>query len=152
MEKDACIRRFGKVTYEKRLRQSRDWKRKYSEEVNAKTKGWRESNPEKVAALDHEKSRKGGKHYEHKIRYMMNGIPHEKDLVRFKHRHRYAPYKKIIAPETQIHHEWIPGTADFRGVALVEANSHQYGFIDVIQILEGEITLLTEEGIRQNDY
>lgn len=78
----------------------------------------------------------------------MHGIPHEKELVRQKHGNLYRPYKKIIAPESQLHHQWVPGTAEYTGVALVEAKPHQYGYIDVIQILEGEITLLTEEAIR----
>ena len=42
----------------------------------------------------------------------------------------------------------IPGTADYRGAALVEPIQHQYGIIDPIVILEGEITLLTEAEIR----
>lgn len=39
------------------------------------------------------------------------------------------------------------GTAKYTDVALVESNPHQYGYIDVIQILEGKITLLTEKEI-----
>ena len=83
----------------------------------------------------------------------MNGLPHAKGLIRWKHGKYYAPYKKIIDTEnlTQLHHEWIPGTADYRGTALVEADSHMHGFIDVIQILEGEITLLTEAAIGSED-
>ena len=79
----------------------------------------------------------------------MSGIPHAKNLIRKKHLKKWAPYKKIIAPASQLHHEWIPETADYRGMALVEKDQHLHGFIDVIQVLEGEITLLTESEIRR---
>ena len=78
----------------------------------------------------------------------MRGIPHEKELIRQKHSRKWTLYKKIIAPESQQHHQWLPGTADYIGVALVEKDQHMHGYIDVIQILEGEITLFTEEEIR----
>ena len=78
------------------------------------------------------------------------GWDKKKDLIRGRHRRYYTPYKQIIAPESQLHHEWIPMTAEYRGVALVEANQHLHGYIDVIQILEGEIMLLTEAEIRGN--
>ena len=69
-------------------------------------------------------------------------------LIRNKHWRRWISYKRIIAPDSQIHHEWISEMADFRGVALVETDQHAHGFVDVIQILEGQITLLTEAEIR----
>ena len=31
---------------------------------------------------------------------------------------------------------------------MVEADAHQYGIIDVIEILDGKITLLTEEEVK----
>jgi hypothetical protein len=65
-----------------------------------------------------------------------------------KHAHQYKPYKDSIAPDSQIHHEWVPETAEYRGVALVEAEQHMHGFVDVIEILAGKITLLTEEEIK----
>lgn len=52
----------------------------------------------------------------------------------------------IIAPDSQLHHEWVPETCEYRGVALVEAEQHMHGFVDVI--VDGEITRLTEEQIR----
>ena len=39
----------------------------------------------------------------------------------------------------------VPKTARYMGVALVERNLHRHGIIRVIEILEGQITLLTEE-------
>jgi hypothetical protein len=77
------------------------------------------------------------------------GLQGARNKIRLKHRNQYRPYKQIIAPDSQIHHEWIPKTAEYRGLALVEANAHQYGIVDVIQILDGKITLLTEEQVRK---
>ena len=65
------------------------------------------------------------------------------------HGNLWRKYKNIIAPESQIHHEWIPGTANYRGVALVEADQHMHGIVDVIEILEGKITLLTEDKVKE---
>ena len=110
---------------------------------------WREAHPEEVKAKCQETSRKGGKYYEKRLKYNTTGLPHERNLVRGKHNRRYRPYKQIIAPDSELHHEWIPNTANYRGVALVEKEPHQYGIIDVIQILEGEIRLFTEAEIKK---
>ena len=37
------------------------------------------------------------------------------------------------------------GTARYMGIALVEKNAHRHGIVNVIEILEGQLTLLTEE-------
>ena len=157
MKKEEYIRRYGIVAYDKRLQQSRDWnkahpeyEKKYHEEHkkerNTRSKQWSAEYPEQVKAHHQEANRKGGKRYEQKRAYMMQGLQHERILVRGKHGYLYKQYKKVIDPEglTQIHHEWLPETANYRGVALVEKEQHRYGVIDVIQILEGEITLFTE--------
>ena len=134
MKKEERIWRYGEAAWEKKRQQSREW---------------RAAHPKEVKVNDQEASRKGGKYYERKRAYHTQGIPHEKDLVRCKHQRKWTPYKKLIAPDSVLHHEWLNnGTADFRGVALVEKDPHQYGYIDVIQILDGEITLLTEEEVK----
>ena len=66
-------------------------------------------------------------------------------MIRSKHSRRWRKFKTLIAPGSELHHEWIPETAEYRGVALVEADQHRRGIIDVIQILEGEITLFSME-------
>ena len=142
------IRRYGEVAWEKHLQQKRDWEAQHPEKRNAYAKKWRENNPDKVKANSCEASHKGGKYYESQLRYYSTGLPLERKSVRRIHRQRWGQFKKIIAPDSQIHHEWLPGTADYRGVALVEADQHIHGYIDVIQILEGEIALLTEAEIR----
>lgn len=108
---------------------------------------WRENNPEQVKINSQEGNRKDGKYYAIRQQFLSTGIQRLRGLVRRKHRDVYHSYKRIIAPESQLHHQWIPETANYRGVALVEKDSHMHGFIDVIQILEGKITLLTEEEI-----
>lgn len=149
MNKEEFIEKYGGAAYEKRLAQAREWRAAHREEHNALCRKWRAANPDKVKAQHQEQSCKGGKRYKKKRAYQMSGIPHEKSLVRKKHEHRWAKYKHIIAPDSQIHHEWIPDTADYRGVALVEKDTHMHGYIDVIQILDGKITLLTEKEVRR---
>lgn len=136
MNKVESIKKYGVSVYEKKLQQVRDWNKEH---------------PEKLRAHTREQSRKGGKRYAKARYYEMNGLRHARVLIRVNHRNKWGEYKQIIAPESQIHHEWIPSTSDYRGVALVEKNPHQYGIIDPIVILEGTITLLTEAEIRGNN-
>jgi hypothetical protein len=77
------------------------------------------------------------------------GLQGARNKIRGRHSHEYKPYKAIIAPESQLHHEWLPDSPEYRGLALVEADPHMHGFVDVIEILDGEITLLTEEEVRK---
>ena len=149
MKKEEYIRRYGIKAYAKMQQQKREWEKKHPEKGREKSRLWKQKNPEKVIATSQDRGRKGGKYYEHTMKYMMSGLPHERNLVRMHHRYLYRPYKQVIAPDSQIHHQWVPGTANYTGVALVEKDQHMHGFIDVIQILEGEITLLSEEDIRK---
>lgn len=146
MKKEEYILKYGQAAYKKRLEQSQTWRTNNPEQVKIELQEWRGANPEKVKATHHE-NLKGGKYYKKMRLYEMTGLRHARSLIRRKHQKKWTPFKQIIAPESQIHHEWIPETANFRGVALVEADQHMHGFIDVIQILEGEITLLTEAEI-----
>ena len=136
MKKEEIIERYGTEAYENMLQENYKW---------------RENNPDKVKAKNKEISHKGGKYYKQHQDYYSTGIPYKRHLVRANHRRMWTPYKQIIAPDSQLHHEWIPETAKYRGLALVEKQPHQHGFIDIIQILEGEITLLTEGEIRNNE-
>jgi len=154
MKKDDCIKKYGIAEWERRLQQTRDWKVLHREEVNAKILEWCKNNQVKIKTRQEEANRKGGKYYAEKLEYKRTGVQSGRNVIRSKHGKQYRPYKQIIAPDSVLHHEWIPRTADFRGVALVEVDQHLHGFVDVIQILEGEITLLTEEEIkiwREND-
>ena len=149
MKKEERIKRYGKAAYEKMLQQHSDWMKQHSEEVNATNRRWQAANPKKVRANEQESNRKGGKRYERKLKYNHTGLQGERNKIRVKHANQYRPFKNIIAPDSEIQHEWLPGTAKYRGVALVEKDQHRHGIIDVIQILEGEITLFTEKEIRE---
>ena len=134
MKKDEFIAKYGIEAYKRLL-------------VN--TKQWCVTHPKRKKAQCQEQCRKGGKHYEyHNKQYRMTGVPHKKLLIRSNHGRIWKKHKQIIAPESQLHHQWLPETANYTGMALVEKEQHQYGFIDVIQILEGGITLFTETEIR----
>ena len=139
---------LGEDVYNKRLQQTQAWKKTHLEQAKEQIQEWKSEHPKEVKKYDYEFSHKKGKYYEQRREYDRNGLRHERNLVRNKHRIHYYPYKRIIAPASQIHHEWIPETADYTGIALVEADQHTHGYIDVIQILEGKITLLTEAEIR----
>ncbi len=151
MNKEEFIRRYGEVAWGKMLHQSKgrnaQFRKEHREEMNANLKEWRASNPDKVKADHHEEQRKGGRRYEKHLKYKTTGIPGEKERIRGKHNYYYRSCKRIVAPGSQLHHEWIANTPNYRGVALVEADPHRHGIIDPILILEGAITLLTEKGL-----
>ena len=161
MNKEEYIKRYGKVAYEKHLQQSRDWyaahpaQKKaadtrwyaaHSEQKKAAVACWVAANPEKVLANNQEHSCKGGKYYEKWLEYLRTGLQAERNKIRAKHRRQYQAIKQAT-PNSVLHHEWIPGTAKYRGLALVEKVPHQNGIIKPILILEGEITLFTEKKI-----
>jgi hypothetical protein len=134
MKKREYITRYGKSAYEKMMGQNREW-----------VKG----NRRRVREAHRDRNRKVGKDYGMRLNYQLTGLSGEKHKVRVKHGTLYRPFKKIIAPDSRLHHEWHPGSAGYDGVALVEANQHMHGVIDVIRILEGNITLFTEQAIRE---
>jgi len=117
---------------------------------------WRRNNPEKVKAnvkrqnlrLNPEINRKGGKYYEKHLKSHKTGLQGEKEIIRRIGRAHWGKYKKIIAPQSEIHHEWIPNTANYNGIALVEAQQHRYGIIDPIVILEGSISIFSEARLK----
>ena len=146
MDKEERIKKYGEAAYEKHLKQSRDWEKIHRKEANVIHKKWREANPDKVIANNQEHGRKGGKYYEKRLEYQTTGLQGERERIRKKHQKLYYAIKQAT-PNSVLHHEWIPGTADFRGVALVEKEAHQQGIIKVIKILEGEITLFREKEI-----
>ena len=109
MRKEDYIRKRGIAAYEELLQQSKDWKKAHPKERRVINNKWAERNPEKVKAHGRKISRKGGKYYEHRRQHQANGIPHEKVLIRNKHGYHYRSYKRIIAPDSVLHHQWLPG-------------------------------------------
>jgi len=164
MRKEEYIQRYGGVAFERMREQTKVWNAAHPKRVKeirqvwavshpgeckVFDKKWREANPDKVKARNQEYSCKGGKYYAQTVEYKRTGLQGERNIIRRAHRYKWNPYKQIIAPSSQIHHAWLPGTPKYRGVALVEADQHRHGIIDVIEVLEGEITLFTEKEIRE---
>lgn len=135
------------IAIERKKGQDQKWRENHPE-VKETIKKWREARPEVIKKYSEkwnpEMNRKGGKNYVKKLRYMETGLQKNRNRVRGRDGKRYRPYKNIIAPESQLHHEWVANSADYRGVALVEKDQHMHGVIDVIQILEGKITFMEE--------
>ena len=162
MNKEDFIARYEEAKWKRHLAQCRKYREEHPEEIKAYKKKYREAHreaekkynakyykehPGEVLAANQESCRKGGKYYKKFLEYQHTGLRGERNSVRDKHGFKWRAYKNIIAPESQIHHEWIPETADYKGVALVETDQHMHGIIDVIEILEGEIRLSTEAEI-----
>lgn len=130
--KDEFIAKYGKAALARRLQWTNEWKKRHPDYI--RTASW-------------EQNRKGCKRYEKRQKYRQTGIPWEREKVRSRHGNQWRPYKHIIAPDSQLHHNWCPNSAEYTGLALVEADAHRHGFIDVIEILEGTINLFTEKEI-----
>lgn len=130
MKKEKIIEHFGQQFYDKRLASAREWKR---------------THPKIVRENSHQSNRKGGKYYKRHLRYQHSGLQGARNKIRAMDARRWTKYKKFVAPDSQIHHAWRHNSSDCDGVALVETNAHRHGVIDVILILEGNITLLIEE-------
>jgi hypothetical protein len=152
MNKEEYIKKYGGAAYEKQQQQCLNWAAEHREEGRARANKWAIANPDKVIANARETTRKGGKHYEKHLKYESRGLRGARNHIRVGHGQKWRRFKQIIAPESQLHHQWIPETANYTGVALVEADQHRHGIIVPIQILEGEITLLTEAEIRGGKY
>ena len=165
MNKEEFIKRRGEVAYEKMLQRNRDWNAEHPknrkviqkkwaaqhrDKINGKSGVWRAANPDKVKVHNQEMSRKGGKYYAKKLEYRRVGIPGERNKIRDKHKLQYRAIKEAT-PNSVLHHEWIPGTVNYRGVALVEKEAHQHGIIKVIKVLEGHVTLFTEKEIKEQE-
>ena len=116
----------------------------HKEDRDAKNKVWARLHPEAYAKYHEQWQRKGGSHYAQTRAYESTGLRYKRSYVRNRHGTQYRKYKRFFALGSQIHHEWIPGTAKYTGLALVETDKHRHGYIDVIKILDGKITLFTE--------
>ena len=147
MYKEEFIKRRGEAAYKKRLQQRNDWNARHRGVCNARTKDWCTLHPDEVKAYSQEQGCKGGKRYGKKLKYQYTGLQGERNKIRYKHWRKYRIIRQAT-PSSQIHHEWIPGTAKYRGVALVDKELHMRGIIKVIKVLEDEITIFTEKEIR----
>lgn len=121
MKKDGFIERWGIEAYEKRLKQSHEW---------------RLANPERVKKHCGEQYRKGGKYYLKHLIYERTGIRGMRKRVRNKQQKRWRKYKDIIAQGSQLYYLWVADTVECKCVALVETDQYQYPFKDAIHIQE----------------
>ena len=133
--KEEYIARHGEDAWERHLGKKRTWKKAHPEQR------WDIKYPEKAKALQRESCRKGGKHYEKRRERDKKGLRHERILIRNRHRKEFHEIKDTLAVEVELHHEWIGDTTEYRGMAFVEKVAHRNGIIDVILLLDGEITI-----------
>ena len=133
-------KQYHAIHREERNESSRKYHSEHREESNIRSKGWYKGNPEKVEE-NRKKQRKGGIYYEKKLRADQTGLRGERNRIRKKHAKRWRKYKGNWLTETQIHHEWIEGTAEYQGIAIVDKMEHQYGIINPIVILEGVVVI-----------
>lgn len=138
MKKEEYVRRYGVESYERYRKNIRIWLKKHASQVQE---------IQKISSA--ERNRKNGKYYAKKRQFETTGIQRVKRLVRAKHQKRWNKYKQIIAPNSELHHEWIPNSGRYRGVALVDKEKHRHGVINPIQIIEGKIMLFSEPEIRR---
>lgn len=85
------------------------------------------------------------------LEYARSCLRGERNKIRHKHERKWRRYKKIMAPDSQVHHQWIPEMAEYIRVALVEADALTHGIIDVIKIIVGKITFFTKKEIREQE-
>lgn len=145
--KSDFIAAHGEAAYAKRLERRRAWGANLPGGEAQRSQERRDADPEMTWQSD----RKGGKYYERKLKYDRNGLRGERMRIRHRHGKKWAKYKRIIAPNSVIHHSWIPNTAEYTGVGLVEKTAHEYGIIKVIEILDGNIRIFTEREIREQE-
>ena len=145
--KDDYITKYGEEAYARHLVQGGMWRKNNPKMTREMIKAWAGRNLEKVIGYGRQRCRKGGEYYERELEYQRTGLRGERKRIRGKHGRKWREYKHIIAPDSVLHHQWRPNSAEYDGVALVEKDQHQHGFIDVIQIMEGEITLFSEKVI-----
>lgn len=149
MNKAEFINCYGDDAYRKKEEHTRMWRKAHREKMCEFSKKWRLANPKKLREVRDERSKHGGRGYDKTLKYNRTGLRGRRARIRGIHGHKWRQYKKIIAQGSQLHHQWRLGSAGYDGVALVETNQHQHGIIDVILILEGRVTLLTEAEVRE---
>ena len=142
MKKEEFIKRYGEGAYERHLTISNRWIAEHSEEVMERRQ---RDNPK----TNREISRRGGRYYERHLIDNRTGLRGERNKIRKHHANKWRPYKKLVAPNSQLHHNWLRDSAEYSGLALVEADQHMQGIIDVIEILEGKISIFTEKELRE---
>lgn len=122
MKNKEFIERWGIEAFEKWQKQVHDWKLVNSEKVRHYQECQKKNN------------RKGGKLHLNHLIYNRTGLQGLLKRVRNKYQKRWQKYKHIIAPSSQLNYLWIPGSDEYKCIALVEKDQSQYPFNDVIHI------------------
>ena len=135
---------YYKQNKERKKRYSNEYRKVHVEKYKGYKKHWALRNPDKIKQTRNNQCRKTGLFYERNLIKEHTGLRGARNKIRSKHANVWRKYKGNWLIETQIHHEWIEGTAGYRGIAIVDKMEHQYGIINPIKILEGEITLLCD--------
>lgn len=103
------------------------------------------ANPAKVRGYSLDQSTKGGKGYLKMRAYSQQPVPNARHRVRARHETKYRGIKLLLESffeglKLQLRHQWLSGTAEYTGLALVDTERHQRGIISVVYPLEGVIT------------
>lgn len=166
MKKEEYIKKYGVEKWLEYIAYQRDYYTKNIEKVREKNREYQREYQRKYYAENKEKvkerCREHIREYQHKYyadieirgrvhEYMKkycgslsdhNSIPYRKSLIRQRDHHRFFSIKQFFQNlQTDIHHEWIPNTADYTFIALVERDKHRYNIIDPIVILEKKVVL-----------
>lgn len=134
MKKEEIIKQYGIEEYQRQLEDNKE-----------RTATWSRNNIKKVEEAKRERMNKGGKYYQNILKYNRSGIQKSRRKIRNRDARRWKKYKGNWLTETEIHHCWIPGTAQYNGIALVDKMEHQHRIINPIEILEGIIILMEAE-------
>lgn len=137
----ACMKWYKQHRNEQLIKMRARYK-EHSKEGREYAKKWREEHPDEVIQQQRERGRKGGKYYQQMLEHNKTGVIGKRNVIRATDRRKWRRYKQIIAPESEIHHEWIEGTAEYRGIAIVDKSEHRHNIIKPIVVLCGEITLI----------
>jgi hypothetical protein len=133
MNKNAFIEKWGIAAYEKRMKVSRDWRQAHPENTEKWRKqicDWKRTHPIRVKRIARDSYRKHRKEILNRQCTDTEGL---RRSIRGKHR-IWSKYKRFVALATRQHYEWIPETAEYKCIALVENDLRQYPFENVIHI------------------
>ena len=112
MKKEEIIKRYGPEEYKRRLAKNRTRTPAQRDVAKALANAWHTAHPEEVKRHNDQICHKYGKRYQKHLGYMRSGLPGERHRIRIKHGKLWGRYKQIVAPESEIHHLWVPGRQD----------------------------------------
>jgi hypothetical protein len=126
MNKADFIQMHGEVLWAEKIAAARRLRAaftnlNYSSQQDALRQLWKKQNPRKSVKNQTE-------------------IQAERDKIRARDGRKWRSLKQQYFQELDVHHSWVEDTSNYLGAALVEKEAHRKGLINVVQILEGQIT------------